>query len=115
MTDLSSNERKPNGMARFKDEPMGSPLDSSSESKSQLDENSDGVEDVKVELTDSPKKKSKQRKPTAPRQIFDHLPDATPQATSTFQVIDKCIYAIKALGDSEHEGMGCDCVEEWGE
>jgi histone-lysine N-methyltransferase SETD2 len=45
--------------------------------------------------------------------LFDHLPDKTAEATSTFQVMDACIYANKYMGYTEH-GMECDCAEEWG-
>jgi histone-lysine N-methyltransferase SETD2 len=46
--------------------------------------------------------------------IFDHLPDATSEATSTFTVLDACTYQNKYLGFSEH-ALDCDCSEEWGE
>jgi [histone H3]-lysine36 N-trimethyltransferase len=45
--------------------------------------------------------------------LFDHLPDATADATSTFTVIDACTYQNKYLGYSEH-ALDCDCNEEWG-
>lgn len=46
--------------------------------------------------------------------LFDHLPDATKEATSSFTVIDFCTYQNKYLGFSEH-ALDCDCGEEWGE
>ena len=46
--------------------------------------------------------------------IFDHLPDATQDAISTFTVLDACTYQNKYLGFSEH-ALDCDCSEEWGE
>jgi hypothetical protein len=61
----------------------------------------------------SPQKPGRRKKPA--RKIFSHLPDSTQEATSTFALLDTSIYTIKALGDAEHEGMGCDCTEEWGE
>lgn len=45
--------------------------------------------------------------------LFDHLADATAEATSLFQVMESCTYAAKYLGDTEH-AMECDCPEEWG-
>lgn len=50
--------------------------------------------------------------PRAPP-LFNHLPDATEEATSSFQVIDACTYTNKWMGYTEH-GMECDCSEEWG-
>jgi histone-lysine N-methyltransferase SETD2 len=45
--------------------------------------------------------------------LFDDLPDATKEATSTFTVIDACTYQNKYLGFSDH-ALDCDCSEEWG-
>lgn len=45
--------------------------------------------------------------------LFDHLPDATAEATSTFAVMESCTYSNKYLGYTEH-AMECDCSEEWG-
>jgi [histone H3]-lysine36 N-trimethyltransferase len=45
--------------------------------------------------------------------LFDNLPDATKEATSTFTVLDACTYQNKYLGFSEH-ALDCDCGEEWG-
>lgn len=45
--------------------------------------------------------------------LFDHLPDATQEATSAFTVLDACTYQNKYLGFSEH-ALDCDCNEEWG-
>ena len=45
--------------------------------------------------------------------LFDHLPDATAEATSTFTVMECCTYSNKYLGYTEH-AMECDCSEEWG-
>lgn len=61
----------------------------------------------------SSNKASKEKKPPA---LFDHLPDSTAAATSTFTVIDACIYSNKYIGDSGQDGevMSCECKEEWG-
>jgi hypothetical protein len=45
--------------------------------------------------------------------LFDHLPDATAEATSTFASMEACTYSNKYLGYTEH-AMECDCSEEWG-
>ena len=45
--------------------------------------------------------------------LFDHLPDATSEATSLFAVMESCTYSNKYLGYTEH-AMECDCSEEWG-
>lgn len=45
--------------------------------------------------------------------LFDHLPDATAEATSTFALMESCTYSNKYLGYTEH-AMECDCSEEWG-
>lgn len=46
-------------------------------------------------------------------QLFDDLPDKTPEAIRSFEVIEQCTYANKYLGDTEH-ALECDCSEEWG-
>ncbi|KAL7268783.1 histone methyltransferase set2 [Rhizina undulata] len=50
-----------------------------------------------------------------PPALFDHLPDSTADATSTFTVIESCIYSNKYIGDADQDGevMSCDCKEEW--
>lgn len=45
--------------------------------------------------------------------LFDHLPDATTEATSSFALMESCTYSNKYLGYTEH-AMECDCSEEWG-
>lgn len=47
--------------------------------------------------------------------VFDHLPDATEEATQSFQVIKDCIYGSKYMGYSEHDSLDCDCSEDWSE
>ncbi|KAF2840261.1 hypothetical protein M501DRAFT_932102 [Patellaria atrata CBS 101060] len=44
--------------------------------------------------------------------LFLDLPDSTPEATRSFQVIDDCSYAAKYLGTTDH-ALECDCAEEW--
>lgn len=64
----------------------------------------------------STSKKARNSKKPPPRvaPLFDHLPDATEQANSSYTVIDSCTYQNKYLGFTEH-AMECDCQEEWGE
>lgn len=45
--------------------------------------------------------------------LFDHIPDATEEASSHFQLIPDCLYGSKSLGSSEHDPLDCDCAEEW--
>ncbi|KAH0610068.1 uncharacterized protein H6S33_012614 [Morchella sextelata] len=54
----------------------------------------------------------KEKKPPA---LFNDYPDSTEEATSTFAVIDACIYSNKHIGDSgqDGDGMSCECREEW--
>ncbi|CAK7199097.1 histone methyltransferase set2 [Sporothrix eucalyptigena] len=47
------------------------------------------------------------------RILYDHLPDATAEATSKFQVIPDCLYGSKNMGLSDLESLDCDCAEEW--
>ncbi|CAK7214102.1 histone methyltransferase set2 [Sporothrix bragantina] len=46
------------------------------------------------------------------RILYDHLPDATAEATSKFQVIPDCLYGSKNMGLSDLESLDCDCAEE---
>ena len=48
-----------------------------------------------------------------PPRLFLDAPDATAEATATFQVITDCIYSAKHMGSTEH-ALECDCAEEWG-
>lgn len=70
---------------------------------------------VKLENGKAPKlsRKSSQKIMSRPAPLFDHLPDATPEAVTKFQVIRDCIYGSKYMGSSEHDALGCDCSEEW--
>ncbi|KAK3692906.1 methyltransferase-like protein [Podospora appendiculata] len=45
--------------------------------------------------------------------LFSHLPDATEESTTTFQVITDCLYGSRHMGSSEHDALDCDCAEEW--
>lgn len=60
-------------------------------------------------------RKSSQKVMSRPPPLFDHLPNSTPEAITTFQVIRDCIYGSKYMGSSEHDALGCDCSEEWSE
>ncbi len=50
---------------------------------------------------------------TTARTLFDHVPDATVEATSQFQVITECLYGSKHMGSSDNDAFDCDCAEEW--
>lgn len=71
--------------------------------------------DVKPEPTPAAKPNRSAGRKAVPRvaPLFDHLPDATDEATGTFTVLDACTYANRYLGYTEH-AMECDCPEEWG-
>lgn len=70
---------------------------------------------VKVEPGQPPKltRSSSQKIVPKPAPLYDHLPDNTAEATSTFQVMEACTYSNKNLGYTDH-AMDCDCTEEWG-
>jgi [histone H3]-lysine36 N-trimethyltransferase len=72
---------------------------------------------VKLEPGKPPKlsRKSSQKVMSHPPPLFDHLPNATTEAVSTFQVIRDCIYGSKYMSSSEHDALGCDCSEDWSE
>lgn len=68
---------------------------------------------AKVDMGKKPTRASNKAPPrVAP--LFDHLPDATAEATSTFQVIESSTYQNKYLGFTE-SALECDCSEEWSE
>lgn len=60
-----------------------------------------------------PSRKASQKPVRTPPALFDHLPDATEDACSTFQVIHDCLYGAKSMGSSEHDVLDCDCAEDW--
>ncbi|KAH8752563.1 hypothetical protein F5883DRAFT_203437 [Diaporthe sp. PMI_573] len=60
-------------------------------------------------LSRKPSSKAVSRTPP----LFDHLPDVTEEAKTTFQVIPDCLYGSKNMGASEHDALDCDCAEEF--
>lgn len=61
-----------------------------------------------------PSRKSTQKKPSPPIQLFNDFPDVMNEAVSVFQVIKECIYGSKYMGSSgDHDALDCDCSEEW--
>ena len=70
---------------------------------------------VKMEPGQPPKlaRSTSQKVTPRPPPLFDHLPDATDEAKSSFMVMEFCTYSNKYLGYTEH-AMECDCNEEWG-
>lgn len=82
--------------------------------------------DDEVKATDSnkasPRGNSPDTKPTRKIQqqptmrtsrLFDHLSDATEEASRGFALLSDCVYASKALGNSGQETLDCDCEEDW--
>lgn len=70
---------------------------------------------VKMEPGQPPKMSRSTSQKVASRspQLFNHVPDSTDEAKSTFTVMEACTYSNKWLGYTEH-AMECDCAEEWG-
>ncbi|KAK4099045.1 methyltransferase-like protein [Parathielavia hyrcaniae] len=58
-------------------------------------------------------RKPSQKISRSPPPLFGHLPDATPDACGTFQVINDCLYGSRNMGSSDHDALDCDCAEEW--
>ena len=88
------------------------------ESQSPVEKNEEvvgGEVTVKQEPGQPPKlaRSTTQKIPARVAPLYDHLPDATDEATSTFALMDICTYSNKWLGFTEH-AMECDCTEEWG-
>lgn len=83
--------------------------------KSEPEDTISGEITVTVEPGKVPKlsRKQSQKVPSRPAPLFDHLPDATEDATSEFQVIKDCIYGSKYMGHSEVDSLDCDCSESW--
>ncbi|KAK5046970.1 histone methyltransferase set2, partial [Cryomyces antarcticus] len=69
---------------------------------------------LKLELGKAPKlaRTTSHKVVTRPPQLFSDLPDATSEATRSFQRIPDCIYGAKYLGSTE-PALECDCTEEW--
>ncbi|KAK2803747.1 histone methyltransferase set2 [Onygenales sp. PD_10] len=92
--------------------------ESSSPIKKDEDEESEekigGSITLKTEPGQPPKltRTSSQKVVSRAAPLFDHLPDSTDEATSTFQLMEACTYASKYMGYTEH-AMECDCTEEW--
>lgn len=95
---------------------------SQSHSPVKKDEPEDGIEEkvggditVKLEPGQPPKlaRSSSQKVVARPPQLFLDSPDCTTEAKSTFEILERCSYANKYMGYTEH-AMECDCAEEWG-
>lgn len=102
-----------------------SPAMRNSRSNTPSTPDSGSVEDVKGSVSANQEAGDNQlRPPRVPSQklpkkspvLFDSYPDSTCEATSTFSVIDECIYSSKWIGDSGQDGevMSCECKNEWG-
>ena len=72
---------------------------------------------VTVEPGKAPKlsRKSSQKVVARPPNLFDDVEDSTEEAVTVFQVIKECIYGAKNMGNSEHDILDCDCLEQWSE
>ena len=57
---------------------------------------------------------SSQKVMAKPAPLYDHLPDATTEATEHFEVIRDNIYSNKHIGRTDDEGYECECDENWG-
>jgi histone-lysine N-methyltransferase SETD2 len=70
---------------------------------------------IKLEPGKAPKlaRSSSQKIVARAPPLFIDEPDMYDEATSTFEVLQDCIYAAKWLGSTEH-AMDCDCREDWG-
>ncbi|KAL9107620.1 MAG: hypothetical protein Q9227_007523 [Pyrenula ochraceoflavens] len=82
--------------------------------KEEIEEKVGGEVTLKMEPGQPPKLARSTSQKIAPRTplLFDHLRDATTEATSTFTLMESCTYSNKYLGYTEH-AMECDCSEEW--
>ncbi|KAI5197684.1 hypothetical protein E4T38_07872 [Aureobasidium subglaciale] len=102
---------------RFKKETPLSKQPSATQSpavKGEREETIGGDLSIKLEPGKAPKlsRTMSQKVITGPRQLFNDLPDATDEATSTFDILADCTYGAKHLGTTE-QALECDCVEEW--
>ncbi|SPQ22862.1 2a0e0242-d3d5-4e16-b5f8-3b32135e54fb [Thermothielavioides terrestris] len=112
---------KPNGVRLKREDssgsatPNGSKINSRASSTSPDDAKSAGASISPPENGPLPKlsRKASQRMPSSPPPLFDHLPDATQEACSTFQVINDCLYGSRNMGSSDHDALDCDCAEDW--
>lgn len=59
------------------------------------------------------RKSSQKATPTREPPLFDALPNMTPEACKSFQVIPDCLYGSKNMGSTENDAFDCDCREEW--
>ncbi|KAK3081527.1 hypothetical protein LTS18_005756 [Coniosporium uncinatum] len=94
----------------------GSPakMQSATQSPPAKEETVGGDITLKLEPGKAPKlsRSTSQKVIPRPPPLFLDEPDATDDATSTFQVITNCLYDNKSMGLTEH-ALECDCAEEW--
>jgi histone-lysine N-methyltransferase SETD2 len=74
-----------------------------------------GDVELRLDADERPRLVRKQSHKIARRspELFTDTPDATSLATSTFSILQECVYANKQLGTTEH-ALECECAEEWG-
>lgn len=90
-----------------------SPIKSEEGKGSSVEGDTSDSQKPKLLRAGSSSKVLREKKPPA---LFNDYPDSTAAATSTFSVIDACIYSNKWIGDSGQDGevMSCECKEERG-
>ncbi|EJT81930.1 histone-lysine N-methyltransferase [Gaeumannomyces tritici R3-111a-1] len=86
-----------------------SPMDEDAKSASK----SAGASPPDAESAPKPLRKSSKASVSRPPILFSNLPDATEEASRGFAVLSDCVYASKALGNSDQETLDCDCEEEY--
>lgn len=71
--------------------------------------------ELKLEGGERPKlvRKQSQKVRARPRQLFNDYENKIDEATSTFSVLNDCVYANKYLGATD-PALECECQEEWG-
>lgn len=70
---------------------------------------------LKMEPGKAPKlsRTASQKIVSRPPPLYLDLPDATGEATSTFDLLPECTYANRHIGTTD-PALECDCSEEWG-
>ena len=96
--------------------PKESSKSSSPHVKPDLEDGTDAEIVLKVEPGQPPKlsRSLAKKQPSRAPPTYTDLPDATPDATKTFEVIPNCLYLNKGFGIAD-EIFDCDCTEDWGE
>lgn len=106
-----------NGTAIKKEEPSRSPSTAGHTPQMKIEEQETIPGDISIKSEPGQglklSRRASQKVVQKPAPLFTDLPDATAEATSTFEVLNACHYAAKYLGYTEPP-LECDCSEEWG-